>query len=110
MAKQGRAPKHGSTSEVQLVGTGEVPATYSDVFVVVNEAETGMGSLYFYQRLLADRGVALGHTETSATAIYSPKAKCVSRIVMSQVGIDKLLGALAENRGFTITPKVQESK
>lgn len=49
---------------VELVGTPDVVATFSDVFVVLNEAGTGMGSIYFYQRQLSDRDVILGASDT----------------------------------------------
>jgi len=90
-------------SEVQLGGSDEVVATYSDVFVVVNEGDSGLGSIYFYQRRLADRNVVLGKTETSGT--LNSTAKCIGRVLLSQQGIEKLLEALAENRGFTLTRK-----
>lgn len=111
MAKQGRAPKRAaSPSEVQLVGSSEVVAMYADVFVVVNEGETGLGSLYFYQRQLSDRNVELGEIETTTGAFLAAKAKCIGRVLLSQQGVGKLLEALADNRGFTLTPKVKEKK
>ena len=86
--------------KVQTVGTEEILATYADVFVVTNEAGTGMASLYFFQRVLPDRSAVLGGTEEG---IRIAKAKCVSRMVMAPEAMDKLLEALAKNRGFTIT-------
>ncbi|MDX6447522.1 MAG: hypothetical protein QOH71_4596 [Blastocatellia bacterium] len=85
--------------EIQTVGSEEIPATYSDVFVVTNEAGTGVASIYFYQKTLPDRTAVFGGTEEG---IRIPRAKCVSRIVMSPQSTDKLLEALAKNRGFTI--------
>lgn len=95
-----QAQKSGE-EQVQLEGTADIDATYSDVFVVTNEAGTGMANLFFYQRLLGDREVILGTTDARVRA---PKAKCVSRIVLSDMAIQKLLEALARNRGFTLTP------
>jgi hypothetical protein len=93
--------------EVQLVGNADVVASYSDVFVVAHEAETGMASLYFYQRELPDRQVSLEKTEIG---VAPNKARCVSRVVMSPQGIERLLTALAQNRGFTLTPIKEEKK
>lgn len=108
MSKQGRAPKHISSMEdLQLVGTDDVMALYSDVFVVAHEGDTGLGSIYFYQRQLSDRSAVLGRTEPGLTM---KKAKCIGRILMSQPGIEKLLEALAENRGFIVTRKVVEKE
>src|SRR5262249_25458614 len=92
---------------VKLHGSADVPVTYSDTFVVLNEAATGMASLYFYQRQLDDRSAQIGSTVTGE--LYSG-AKCVSRIVLSPLAIEKLLIALAENRGFDLTPKAKEEK
>jgi hypothetical protein len=97
-------------AKVELVGTADVNALYSDMFVVVNEGETGLGSIYFYQRSLSDRQVALGTIETQTLAMVAPKAKCLGRVLLSQQGIEKLLQALAENRGFTLTRKVETEK
>lgn len=97
-------PKEGG---VKLSGTDEVVAIYSDVFVVVNEGETGMASIYFYQRQYADREVFLGHTEKG---LQPPKAKCISRIILSVPGAQALLEALANNRGFTVTPIKEEKE
>lgn len=91
---------------VALTGTGDVLASYSDVFVVTSESETGMASIYFYQRQFGDREVVLGKTEQGLKA---PRAKCISRIIMSSPGIVVLLEALAKNRGFTLTP-IKEGK
>lgn len=96
--------------EVELIGTGDVVAMYSDVFVVVNEADTGLGSLYFYQRQLSDRNVALGTLETSNVSVVAAQAKCVGRVLLSQAGIEKLLQALAENRGFTLARKPEKEQ
>jgi hypothetical protein len=98
-------PKGGEQG-VQLTGTDEAVASYSDIFVVANEAETHMASIYFYQRQLADREVFLGRTEKG----LQPKAKCLARIIMSAPGIQALLEALAQNRGFTLTPINEEKK
>lgn len=92
-----------SEPQIQLGGSDEVSAIYSDIFVVVNEGDTGLGSIYFYQRRLADRSVVLGRTETSGT--LATTAKCIGRVLLSHPGIEKLLEALAENRGFTLTRK-----
>jgi hypothetical protein len=87
---------------LKLSGASEIPASYSDTFVVLNEAETGMASLYFYQRQFDDsKTTEYGTTEGD---LYGG-AKCISRIVMSRVAIDKLLIALAENRGFNLVPR-----
>lgn len=94
-----------STARVELTGTDEVPAMYSDVFVVVNEADTGLGSIYFYQRRLRDRETALGTTDTFTVSATSATAKCIGRVLLSQQGVEKLLEALAENRGFTVARK-----
>jgi|GEM_PF-6122914 len=88
--------------DVSLAGTGDALGLYSDVFLVVNEVESGMANIFFYQRQLADRGATLGTTQTGS--LYS-SARCITRIVMSKDGIEKLLVALAENRGYTIIPK-----
>src|SRR6266550_1104727 len=92
-----------SPERLPLVGTDEVQATYSDVFVILNEQDTGLASIYFYQRRLADRDMSLGETELITTA--SGNAKCVGRVLLSQQGVEKLLEALAENRGFTVARK-----
>lgn len=62
-----------------------------------------MASLYFYQRHFDDSKTAEFGT-TEGAELYAG-AKCVSRIVMSRLAMDKLLVALAENRGFTLVPK-----
>src|SRR5436190_20870160 len=98
--KASKPNKSASRQEVELIGTSDVHALYSDTFVVVNEGDAGLGSIYFYQRMLSDRHVALGTMETSTIAMAAPKAKCIGRVLLSQVGIEKLLQALAENRGF----------
>ncbi|HKR59038.1 MAG TPA: hypothetical protein VJS64_04840, partial [Pyrinomonadaceae bacterium] len=98
-------PVGGRTEEsrnVTITGSADVLALYSDVFLVVNEVETGMASIFFYQRQISDRGSTMGTTHTGN--LYA-SARCISRIVMSKDGIEKLLGALAENRGYTLTPK-----
>jgi len=88
-----------------LVGTEDVAATYADIFVMLNEQDTGLASIYFYQRRLADMDIATGETET--LTIGSGSAKCVGRLLLSQRGVEKLLEALAENRGFTVVRKTQ---
>jgi hypothetical protein len=105
--KPQKAATKGADAGVQLLGSGDVPATYSDVFVVTAEVETGMASIFFYQRLLADRTVVLGKTEERT---QTTKAKCVHRIVMSSQGITALLQSLATNRGFTLTPIKKEKE
>jgi hypothetical protein len=95
-------------ARLPLVGTDEVQATYSDVFVLLNEQDTGLASIYFYQRRLADRDMDLGKMETIAVA--SGSAKCVGRVLLSQQGVEKLLEALAENRGFTLARKSPAEK
>lgn len=97
-------------ARLPLVGTDEVAATYADVFVLLNEQDTGLASIYFYQRRLADTDMALGKTETIAVA--SGNAKCVGRVLLSQPGVEKLLEALADNRGFTLVrkPETKEDK
>jgi hypothetical protein len=97
-------------ARLPLVGTDEVVATYADVFVLLNEQDTGLASIYFYQRRLADRDMALGTTET--VTITSGNAKCVGRVLLSQQGVEKLLEALAENRGFTLArkPRTEDEK
>ena len=92
---------------VNLSGTDDVFASYADVFVVVNEAETAMASIYFYQRQYADREVFLGKTEKG---LQPPKARCITRIVMSAPGVGALLEALAKNRGFTLSPINEEKE
>ena len=105
-------PQHKATNaqtgpEMQLVGTEEVFGTFADVFVVTNETETHTASLYFYQRQLSTAGsTRLGETQTYRTL----KAKCFARIILSEKGIEKLLEALADNRGFTLTPKTKEQR
>jgi hypothetical protein len=91
-----------SEEQVELVGSQDVLAAYADVFVVGNEEGTGMASLYFYQRVLPDRKVALERTETGFRAT---KARCVSRIVMAPQAVDRFLVALAGNRGFVLSPR-----
>ena len=93
-----------------LVGTDEVAATYADVFVLLNEQDTGLASIYFYQRRLADSDVAIGTMETGTVA--KGNAKCVGRVLLSQQGVEKLLEALAQNRGFTLVrkPRTEEEK
>ena len=103
--KPNKPNKPAERADVELVGTGDVGAMYSDTFVVVNEGDTGLGSIYFYQRVLADRNVALGSMETISVSMAKPKAKCITRILLSQNGIEKLLQALADNRGFTLARK-----
>jgi len=105
--KPSKPSSKGSGQEVALAGTGDVLASYSDVFVVTNEAATGMASIYFYQRQFGDREVVLGKTEEGLKA---PRAKCISRIIMSSKGVGVLLEALAQNRGFTLTPIKEEKK
>lgn len=100
------SPK-GDIETAQLEGTAETDAIYSDVFVVTNEAATNMASLFFYQRRMSDREVVFGGTEVG---LRIPKAKCVGRIVMSAVGAQKLLEAMAKNRGFTLTPLNEEKE
>lgn len=94
-----------SPGRIPLVGTDEVVATYSDIFVLLNEQDTGLASIYFYQRRLVDRDMSLGQTETITVAVGN--AKCVGRVLLSQQGVEKLLEALAENRGFTLVRKQQ---
>ncbi len=88
--------------DVKILGSSDILGLYSDVFLILNEAETGMANIYFYQRQIADSRATFGTTQP--VGLYST-ARCISRIVMSKEGIDKLLGALAENRGYTLTPK-----
>jgi hypothetical protein len=98
-------PAGEGANTVKLIGSSEVLATYTDTFLVLNEAATGMASIYFYQRQVDDRTVQLG---TTATGEWYAGAKCVSRIVMAPLAVQKLLAALAENRGFTLTPQQEE--
>jgi hypothetical protein len=86
-----------------LVGTDEVVATYSDVFVILNEQDSGLASIYFYQRRLADTDMEIGTIETRT--VIKGNAKCVGRVLLSQQGVEKLIEALAENRGFTLASK-----
>jgi hypothetical protein len=101
-----KPPAGGSDQRLPLSGSDEVPAVYTDLFVVVNEGEAGLGSIYFYQRRLLDREVGLGTTDTIRVSGATAKAICVGRVILSQQGIEKLMEALAENRGFTVTRKV----
>jgi len=103
--KQAQAASPPVSQRVRLVDTEEIEATYSDVFVVVNEADTGLGSIYFYQRRLVDREAVLGATDTVIVSGTTATARCRARILLSQQGIEKLLEALAENRGFTLARK-----
>ncbi len=103
--KPSRSSPKGDKQQVQLDGSAEVLATYSDVFVVTNEGGTGIASIYFYQRRMADREVSLGTTDAG---IRVPRAKCVSRIVMSPQAAQTLLEALAKNRGYTLTQETKE--
>src|SRR5260370_5111379 len=105
--KPSRSSPKGDKQQVQLDGTAEVLATYSDVFVVTNEGGTGIASLYFYQRQIGDREVSLGTTDTG---IRVPRAKCVSRIAMAPQAAQTLLEAFAKNRGYTLTQETKERK
>ncbi len=100
-------PSPKSDQKVALVGTSDVLASYADIFVVTNEGETGMSSIYFYQRQFSDREVVLGETEAK---FRPPNAQCISRIIMSTPAIGALLEAMAKNRGFTLTPIKEEKK
>lgn len=102
-----KAATASTSQEMQLVGTEEVFGTFADVFVIANETDTHTASLYFYQRQLSTTGTTiLGETQTYRTL----KAKCFARIILSEPGVAKLLEALADNRGFTLTPKTEEQQ
>jgi hypothetical protein len=87
----------------ELTGAEDVPATYTDIFAVATEAETGMSTIYFFQRH-PDAQIFSGSQGTVEDA--TRKGRCVARMLLSSKGVDALLQALAQNQGFTLTPNV----
>src|SRR6185503_13212346 len=92
-----RVPAKGG---IKLDGAAEVSAVYADIFVVATEKETNMASIYFFQTqvTMPDFETGLRTSEIKRSA-----ANCVGRIVLAPKGMEVLLGALAENRGYTLT-------
>jgi hypothetical protein len=93
---------------MELVGVGDVPATFADVFLVVREEDTGISDVYFLQSFLSTTGTQEGTTRGTAAA--TKKARCVARIKLSEKGLGVLLDALAENRGLSLVSKTEEKK
>jgi predicted enzyme related to lactoylglutathione lyase len=89
----------------KITGVEEVPTTYSDVFMVASEHETGMSTIYFLQSQLPLPSGRIGTTRVPPSV---GTAKCVARILFSERGFTKLLEALADNQGFILQPKNQE--
>lgn len=90
MAKY-KAPQ--PAKQINLVGMDDVSATYTDIFLVITEEKTQMSEIYFFQSQIpvpTEAGTIRMGTRT--------KAKCVGRIVLNPVAMDKLFEALRENR------------
>jgi hypothetical protein len=94
-------------SQMELVGIEDTLGIFSDVFLIAREDETGISNIYFLQSNISITEPSEG---TITGARPAKKAKCVARLMFSEKGFDTLLGALAENRGFTLTPRVAEQK
>lgn len=89
--------------QLDYIGVGDVQALYADAFLVVGAGEAF--SILFFQNQIPDiqRGVvgSTGQIQTKTT-------KCIARLVLSPNGFDKLLEAMAGNRGFTLQPRKEE--
>lgn len=92
-------PSKPAAKKLQLMGADELLATYSDVFLVINERETNMSNLFFFQSQTPIPAFTdYGTMQVSGRG----KAKCVAHLIFTEKGMEALLKSLAENRGYTL--------
>ena len=98
------------SGNIRLEGMDETAATYADVFVITTESDTNMASIYFFQSQVSAVPETRAGQLTTTQMGARQKAKCVGRVILAPKGLEILLSAMAENRGFTLTPKTEDRK
>jgi hypothetical protein len=83
---------------------GEI-AVYADMYLVATDKEAGLVTVSFYQSLFEPGGEASYGT---VAGVNKKKARCVSRVILSEKGRDTLLKALQDN--MAAVAKIEKPK
>jgi len=107
MAKY-KSPRLQASKALKFVGTEAVLGLFADAYIVTHTSDKSH-SLFFFQSQLPPIAGTEGITQTGQ--VGPTTQKCVARIGMSEPTFDRLLKAMAENRGATISfPEQKETK
>jgi hypothetical protein len=101
-----KAPHHPKPN-LQLSGAEEMPATYSDVFVVATEKDTNMSNLFFFQSQVPITALQSYGTVQMAGRQH---AKCVAHLILTERAMDILFKSLADNRGIKLPSQSEEQE